>query len=256
MDRVYLSRKADRPKGLDIIQYLTTSFEELHGDKIGGDDHAVICGVGEIDGVKAVIIGQQKGSTTAERKEHNFGMMSPSGYRKAYRMFLLAERFSLPVITIIDTPGAFAAIEAEKNGISISIAENLAKMSVLQTPIVSLVLGEGCSGGALGVGVADKVIMMEHAYYSVIAPEGCAAILWKDAREKEKAAAQLKLLSEDLERFSMVDTVLPEGEGGFTMEDKSVLISIKNELLSSLNILCATPMEELLLKRYKKYRSI
>lgn len=256
MDRVYLSRKADRPKALDIIQYLTTSFEELHGDRVGGDDPAVICGVGVIEGVRTVIIAQQKGSDTKERMERNFGMMSPSGYRKAARMFSLAERFSLPVFTIVDTPGAFAAMEAERNGISVAIAQNLATMSTLQTPILSLILGEGCSGGALGIAVADRVLMMRHAYYSVIAPEGCAAILWKDAREKEKAAKQLRFLSEDLVKFSMVERIVEEGENGFTMADTNVLEQIKKEVLSSLHELCSTPLEELLLKRYKKYRSI
>lgn len=255
IERVLLSRKSDRPKGQEIVNFVTTSFEELHGDRKTKDDKAVICGVGEIDQKRCIFIAQQKGSNIQERAYHNFGMMGPSGYRKVQRMLDLAERFSLPVITIIDTPGADASIDAEKEGISVSIAENLSRLSCLQTPIISLVLGEGCSGGALGVGIADKVIMMEHAYYSVISPEGCAAILWKDSREKAIAAKELNMQSEDLKRFSMVDEIIEENENGFTIDDTSILNRVKDTLSTSLDELMNESMDELLLKRYKKYRS-
>ena len=255
MERVALARGRSRPKGKNVIEAITSSFQEIHGDRLMGDDPAVICGIGEIDGMRVMIIAQQKGSDTSEKLLHNFGMMGPSGYRKAHRAVKLAERFFLPVVTIIDTPGAFPGIEAEKNGISSAIAENLSMMSDVQTPVVALVLGEGCSGGALGIGVADRMIMLEHAYYSVISPEGCASILWKDARKAKMAADQLKMQSEDLTAFHMVDTVIPEGEGSFAKNKEAVYQKIKEEITSSIDILSAYTLPELLLIRYKKYRS-
>ncbi|MCH9616839.1 MAG: Acetyl-coenzyme A carboxylase carboxyl transferase subunit alpha [Chlamydiia bacterium] len=255
IERVNIARAAARPKGADVIASITSSFEELHGDRLMGDDPAVICGVGEISDKRCMIIAQQKGSNAADRVKHNFGMMNPSGYRKAHRAIKLAERFSIPVITIIDTPGAFPGLSAEKNGISISIAENLSMMSDVKVPIITLVLGEGCSGGAIGIGINDQMIMLEHAYYSVISPEGCAAILWKDRSKKDLSAKELKMQSEDLRAFNMVDVIIPEGPEGFSVNKKSIFGSIKNEICLALDKLSQYSEEELLLVRYKKYRS-
>jgi acetyl-CoA carboxylase carboxyl transferase subunit alpha len=255
MERVNIARSAARPKGADIIAAITSTFEELHGDRLMGDDPAVICGICEIDDKRCMIVAQQKGADTAERVKHNFGMMNPSGYRKAHRAIKLAERFSIPVITIIDTPGAFPGLEAEKNGASVSIAENLSMMSDVKVPIITLVLGEGCSGGAIGIGINDHMIMLENAYYSVISPEGCAAILWKDRSKRDVSAKELKMQSEDLRAFNMVDIIISEGAGGFLENRKSILESIKNEISLGIDKLSQYSEAELLLIRYKKYRS-
>ncbi len=256
MDRVKLSRHPKRPKGLDVIKAITTSFQELHGDRYFGDDPAVICGIGELENDRCVFIAQQKGSDPIEQAKRNFGMMSPEGYRKALRVMKLAERFDLPVITIIDTPGAFPGLDAEKRGQARSIADNLYEMSNLKTPIICLILGEGCSGGALGIGVADKIIMLEHAYYSVISPEGCASILLKDARKSALIAHFLKIHAEDLFDFRMIDGIINEGDGGFHENTSAVFSSIKNEIIFQLETLKELSIENLLENRYKKYRSI
>jgi len=256
MDRVKLSRHPKRPKGLDVIKAITSSFQELHGDRTFGDDPAVICGVGELDDERCIFIAQQKGSDSKEQAERNFGMMTPEGYRKALRVMKLAERFDLPVITIIDTPGAFPGLDAEKRGQARSIADNLYEMSGLKTPIISLVLGEGCSGGALGIGVADKIIMLEHAYYSVISPEGCASILLKDARKSALIAHYLKIHAEDLLEFKMIDTIIYEGDGGFHENTSSVFSSIKKEMFQQIQTLKEFTISELIENRYNKYRSI
>jgi len=256
MDRVKLSRHPKRPKGLDVIKAITSSFQELHGDRTFGDDPAVICGVGELDDERCIFIAQQKGCDSKEQAERNFGMMTPEGYRKALRVMKLAERFDLPVITIIDTPGAFPGLDAEKRGQARSIADNLYEMSSLKTPIISLVLGEGCSGGALGIGVADKIIMLEHAYYSVISPEGCASILLKDARKSALIAHFLKIHAEDLLEFKMIDTIIYEGDGGFHENTSTVFLSIKKEMLHQIQTLKEFTISELIENRYNKYRSI
>lgn len=256
MDRVKLSRHPKRPKGLDVIKAITSSFQELHGDRTFGDDPAVICGVGELDDERCIFIAQQKGCDSKEQTERNFGMMTPEGYRKALRVMKLAERFDLPVITIIDTPGAFPGLDAEKRGQARSIADNLYEMSSLKTPIISLVLGEGCSGGALGIGVADKIIMLEHAYYSVISPEGCASILLKDARKSALIAHFLKIHAEDLLEFKMIDTIIYEGDGGFHENTSTVFLSIKKEMLHQIQTLKEFTISELIENRYNKYRSI
>ncbi len=256
MDRVKLSRHAKRPKGLDVIKAITSSFQELHGDRYFGDDPAVICGIGELDEDRCVFIAQQKGFDPKEQSRRNFGMMTPEGYRKALRVMKLAERFDLPVITIIDTPGAYPGLDAEKRGQARSIADNLYEMSSLKTPIISLILGEGCSGGALGIGVADKIIMLEHAYYSVISPEGCASILLKDARKSALIAHFLKIHSEDLLDFKMIDSIIGEGDGGFHENTFAVFSSIKQEIIHQISTLRELSAQNLLENRYKKYRSI
>lgn len=255
MERVNRARAAGRPKGGDVIEAITTSFQELHGDRLMGDDPAVICGVGEISGNRCMIIAQHKGLDAADRVKHNYGMMNPCGYRKAHRAIRLAERFLIPVLTIIDTPGAFPGLEAEKNGASIAIAENLSMMSNAKVPIITLVLGEGCSGGAIGIGVNDHMIMLENAYYSVISPEGCAAILWKDPSKKDISARELKMQPKDLKAFNMVDVIISEGEEGFEKNKNSVFQSIEKQVTLAINKLSRYSEEELLLVRYKKYRS-
>jgi acetyl-CoA carboxylase carboxyl transferase subunit alpha len=256
MDRVKLSRHVKRPKGLDVIKAITSSFQELHGDRTFGDDPAVICGVGELGDERCIFIAQQKGIDSKEQAERNFGMMAPEGYRKALRVMKLAERFDLPVITIIDTPGAFPGLDAEKRGQARSIADNLYEMSSLKTPIISLILGEGCSGGALGIGIADKIIMLEHAYYSVISPEGCASILLKDARKSAQIVQYLKIHAEDLFDFKMIDAIINEGDGGFHDNAAAVFYSIKNEIIHQLQTLKQLSILHLLEHRAKKYRSI
>ncbi|MCH9620684.1 MAG: Acetyl-coenzyme A carboxylase carboxyl transferase subunit alpha [Chlamydiia bacterium] len=254
IERVAIARQSSRPKGFDVIKAISSTYEELHGDRIHGDDKALICGVCELNNQRTVFIAQHKGSNAEERKEHNFGMCSPEGFLKAQRMMRLAERFNLPVLTIVDTPGAYPGLDAEKKGQSRAIADNLFEMSALQAPIVSLVLAEGCSGGALGICVSDYILMLEHAYFSVIAPEGCASILWKDVRKKRLAAEQLKMQSEDLLSFGMVDKVIKEGEG-FHLNYERLFPLIKSEILNSINQLQKLSFEALLERRYKKYRS-
>ena len=234
MDRVYLARHPQRPKGLDVLKRVCDSFQELHGDRLYGDDPAIIAGICEIGDKKAVILAQEKGAEAKGRLKHNYGMMLPEGYRKALRLMKLAEKFHLPVISIIDTPGAYPGIDAEKRGQARAIANNLFEISSIKTPIISLILGEGCSGGAIAIGVSDKVLMLEHAYYSVISPEGCAAILWEGVSKSYLAAEQLKMQSEDLLSFLMIDKIIPEGRGGFHENRELVYAKIKEELISSM----------------------
>ena len=213
-DRVLICRHPKRPHSVDYIKGITTEFFELHGDRTFGDDRAVIGGLARIDGHPFVIIGQEKGANTDERVERNFGMLSPEGFRKALRLMRLAEQLRIPVLSFLDTPGAYPGLEAEQRGQGWVIAESIQKMFSIKTPIIVLVIGEGCSGGALGMGIGDVVAMLEHAYYSVISPEGCASILWKDAGKKEVAANALKLNAEDLLSLHIVSEVIPEPLGG------------------------------------------
>ena len=254
IERVSIARHSSRPKGLQVIWNISSSFEELHGDRNFGDDRAIICGVCVISSRRVVFIAQHKGSTTEQRQYHNFGMVSPEGFAKASRMMKLAERFNLPVLSIVDTPGAYPGLDAEKRGQAYAIANNLLEMSSLKVPIISLVLGEGCSGGALGVSVADMTLMLEHAYFSVISPEGCASILWKDSRKGHLAADQLKMQSEDLLEFGMVDRIIKEG-GGFHLNKEKVYALIKSEVIKSIDKLSVFTLENLIEKRAKKYRS-
>lgn len=255
-DRVLISRHPHRPHTKDYIQGLTSSFFELHGDRTFGDDRSMIGGVAQIEGHPVMIIGQEKGSTTEERVACNFGMLSPEGFRKALRLMRLAEKMNIPVISLLDTPGAYPGLEAEQRGQGWVIADNLQKMFSVSTPIIVIVIGEGCSGGALGMGVGDTVAILEHAYYSVISPEGCASILWKDAAKKQEAALALKLNAEPLLALGIVDDVLKEPLGGAHYDPVSMFTTVKEYILEKIAVLSKKPKKELLEERYQKFRSI
>ncbi len=229
--KVQLSRHPERPYTLHYIREMCSSFVELHGDRYYGDDHAIVGGIAKIDEQSFVILGQQKGENTKMRQFRNFGMASPEGYRKALRLMKLAEKFGLPVITLIDTPGANADIEAEERGQAEAIAKNLFEMAQLQVPIISYVIGEGASGGALGIGVADKVFMLENTWYSVIAPESCSSILWRSWDYKEQAAEALKLTAEHMHNFGLIDGILQEPLGGAHSNRKEMAEILKNHIL-------------------------
>ncbi len=212
--KVQLSRHPDRPYTLEYILKIFTNFLELHGDRNVRDDKAMIGGFGQLDGETVMVIGQQKGTNTKMRQMRNFGMANPEGYRKALRLMKLAEKFSKPIVTLIDTPGAFPGLEAEERGQGEAIARNIYEMIRLKVPVICVIIGEGASGGALGIGVGDRVLMMENSWYSVISPENCSTILWRSWAEKEKAAEQLRLTSDDMLSFGLVDGIIPEPLGG------------------------------------------
>ena len=212
--KVQLSRHPNRPYFLDYIYKITTEFIELHGDRVAKDDKAMVGGIGEIDGKSVMLIGQQKGRTTKERQFRNFGMSNPDGYRKALRLMKMAEKFNMPIVTLIDTPGAFPGLEAEERGQAEAIAKNIQQMATLKVPVICIVIGEGASGGALGIGVGDKVYMMEYTWYSVISPESCSSILWRSWDYKEQAAEALKLTSKDLKKMGIIDGIIKEPLGG------------------------------------------
>jgi acetyl-CoA carboxylase carboxyl transferase subunit alpha len=256
MDRVAISRHAERPKALDYITNLFTQFEEIHGDRLFRDDHAIVCGLGYLGSQKCVVIAQEKGSDTESRLERNFGMTYPEGYRKALRVMKLAEKFDLPIITFVDTPGAYPGLEAEERGQGWAIAENLKQMSTLTVPIVSILIGEGCSGGALGIAVADRVIMLEHAYYSVISPEGCSSILWKDPSCKDLAAKALKLHPEDLLPLGIIDGIIEEPLGGAHLDPASLYQRVQARLVFEVQSLLDVSKDDLIETRYQKYRKI
>ena len=212
--KVQLSRHQNRPYFLDYIYKITTEFIELHGDRVAKDDKAMVGGIGEIDGKSYMLIGQQKGRTTKERQFRNFGMSNPDGYRKALRLMKMAEKFNIPIVTLIDTPGAYPGLEAEERGQAEAIARNIQEMATLQVPVICIVIGEGASGGALGIGVGDRVYMMEYTWYSVISPESCSSILWRSWDYKEQAAEALKLTSKDLKKMGIIDGIVKEPLGG------------------------------------------
>jgi len=212
--KVQLSRHPNRPYFLDYIYKITTEFIELHGDRVAKDDKAMVGGIGEIDGKSVMLIGQQKGRTTKERQFRNFGMSNPDGYRKALRLMKMAEKFNMPIVTLIDTPGAFPGLEAEERGQAEAIAKNIQEMATLKVPVICIVIGEGASGGALGIGVGDNVYIMEYTWYSVISPESCSSILWRSWDYKEQAAEALKLTSKDLKKMGIIDGIIKEPLGG------------------------------------------
>jgi acetyl-CoA carboxylase carboxyl transferase subunit alpha len=255
-DRVSICRHPQRPKGIDYIQHLCEDFTELYGDRNFRDDRAVICGFAKVGGVKFMVIAQEKGNDTKTRLERNFGMMHPEGYRKALRCMKLAAKFNLPVLSLIDTPGAHPGLSSEERGQGWAIAQNLMEMARLPTPIIVVLVGEGCSGGALGIGIGDVVAMLEHSYYSVISPEGCASILWRDTNKKELAAQTLKMQVEDLMLFDIVDAKIEEPLGGAHHNPSLVYANIKNYVLEQWDLLKTLPVEHLLEKRYQKYRRI
>ena len=254
--RVQIARHPNRPYFLDYVSTCVTDFVELHGDRFFGDDKAMPAGIGRIGGHRCVIIGQQKGRNVKENVLRNFGSPHPEGYRKALRLMRMAEKFSLPIVCFIDTPGAYPGVGAEERHIAESIAVNLREMMLLKTPIVAVVIGEGGSGGALGIGVADRVLMLENAYYSVISPEGCAAILWKHRKHAPEAAAALRLTADDLQEFGLIDGIIPEPLGGAHRDALAVSASLTESIASALSTLHEIPMKKLLDERYAKFRGM
>lgn len=251
-----VARHPERPYTLDYIQHIFTDFEELHGDRHFADDAAIVGGLARLDGQPIMVIGQQKGRSTTEKIKRNFGMPYPEGYRKALRLMKMAERFRLPVITFIDTPGAYPGIEAEERGQSEAIAKNLFEMALLKTPIIATVIGEGGSGGALAIGVADHVAMLQYSVYSVISPEGCASILWKDAARAEEAASALGMTAPKLTELELVDEVVPEPMGGAHRSHETVAASLKQTLLAALAKLTALDGDELVKRRQDKFAAM
>lgn len=255
-DKVFVSRHPERPYTLDYIENIATDFIELHGDRLFKDDPAIVGGFCKIDGKKVLIVGHQKGRTTEEKIYRNFGMANPEGYRKALRLFKMAERFSIPIVTFIDTPGAYPGIEAEEHGQGEAIARNLMEMSGLKVPVISFVIGEGGSGGALGLGVSDRIYMLENSVYSVISPEGCAAILYKDASRAEEAAENLKITAQSLYKLGVIDGIVEEPSGGAHRDHKCIALNLKNIILSSFSELEKISVEELVENRYNKFRKM
>ena len=254
--RVIVSRHPERPYTLDYINFISTDFVELHGDRLFRDDPAVVGGLCKIDGKNFMVIGHQKGRTMKEKVFRNFGMANPEGYRKALRLYEMAERFKLPILTFIDTPGAYPGLEAEKHGQGEAIARNLMEMSGIKTPIITVVIGEGGSGGALGLGVADKVFMLENSVYSVISPEGCAAILYKDPNRVEEAANNLKLSSHSLLKIGLIDGIIDEALGGAHRGPEDTAFNLKKVVLEAVEELEKLPVDELVEKRYEKFRQM
>ena len=255
-ETVQVARHDDRPRTADYLDLILDEFVELHGDKTFGDDRAVLTGFGKLDQYKVLIAGHQKGKTLKERQECNYGCAHPEGYRKALAKMKLAAKYRMPVICLIDTPGAYPGIGAEERGQAQVIATSMMEMSRLATPIVCVVIGEGGSGGALGIGVGDKVAMLEHAYYSVISPEGCAGILWKSPTYAEQAAEALRITSKDLLRLGVIDDVIEEPLGGAHRDHHQTAARLKMYLIKSIRELVAQPVDSLLAARYQKFRRI
>ena len=255
-DKVSIARHPNRPNTLDYIRGITEDFIELHGDRLYGDDPAIVGGLCKIEGQKFVIIGHQKGKDINEKIRRNFGMANPEGYRKALRIMRIAQRFNIPILTLVDTAGAFPGIEAEERGQGEAIARNLMKMMGFRVPIISVVIGEGGSGGALALAVADKVLMLEHSIYSVISPEGCAAILFKDGSLAEKAANNLKISGQNLKKLGVIDEIIEEPIGGAHRDILCAQINLKKAVLSSILELKKINVDTLLEKRYNKFRQI
>jgi acetyl-CoA carboxylase carboxyl transferase subunit alpha len=251
--RVQLARHPDRPFTLDYIYGMTESFVELHGDRLFKDDKAIVGGLAQIGNHKVVIMGQQKGRDTKSNVYRNFGMMNPEGYRKALRMMKLAEKFNRPVITMIDTPGAFPGLEAEERGQAEAIAKNLFEMSKLRVPIIIVIIGEGASGGALGIGVGDRILMLENCWYSVISPESCSSILWRSWEYKEQAAEALKLTAPDLLEQGIIDRIIPEPLGGAHKNHKEITETLKAALIEELDKLIKVNPDKLVDARIEKF---
>ncbi len=254
--RVQLSRHPERPYTLFYIESMCSKFIELHGDRYYGDDKAIVGGLGRIDGQTVVIMGHQKGVNTKLRQYRNFGMANPEGYRKALRLMKMAEKFGYPVITLVDTPGAFPGIEAEERGQAESIARNIMEMAKLKTQVLVYIIGEGASGGAIGLGVGDKVFMLENTWYSVISPESCSSILWRSWDEKERAAAELKLTPEDMTGFGMVDGIVEEPLGGAHYNPEQMSKMLKKHIKAELAELQTQDLDDLLKARTERFVSI
>lgn len=265
IERVRTARHPDRPYTNDLIRFVFSDFVEIHGDRRYSDDPAMVCGFARLGEHEVCVVGQQKGRDTKARQMRNFGMPKPEGYRKALRVMRIAEKFGRPIITFIDTPGAYPGIDAEERGQAEAIAFNLREMASFRVPVIVVVLGEGGSGGALAIGIGDRILMMENSVYSVISPEGCAAILWKDAAKSDLAAQALKLTADNLNRFGLVDEIIPEPERwAVTGEDEQIsgstfekiAESLKRTLLSNLKELKTKTGEQLVGERYKKFRAM
>ena len=254
--KVQLARHPNRPYTLDYIEEIFTDFEELHGDRMFKDDAAIVGGTARFDDTPVMVIGQQKGRNTKENLKRNFGCPHPEGYRKALRLMKMAEKFHMPIMTLIDTPGAYPGVGAEERHVAEAIAVNIREMSALKVPILAAVIGEGGSGGALGLGVVDVMLVFDNAYYSVISPEGCAAILWKDRKFAEEAASALKLSSQDLLKFGVADEVIEEPLGGAHRDPQTAAKTLKAAFRKHLRLLQKLGTDQLLEKRYAKYRKI
>lgn len=255
-ETVQVARHPDRPQTSDYITLMTEDWVELHGDRVFSDDHAMVTGFARINGQKVALIGHQKGKTTKEKVSCYFGCAHPEGYRKALRIMNLAAKFQVPVVTLIDTPGAYPGIGAEERGQAQIIALNLMEMARLRTPMVNIVIGEGGSGGALGIGVGDRLAILQHAYYSVISPEGCAAILWKSGENAAEAAEALKLDAGSLLELGVADDIIGEPLGGAHRDPRKAAESVKKQVLKYLGRLCKLPIDELLRKRYERLRGV
>ena len=254
--KMQIARHPERPKFLDYVNLISTDFVELHGDRVGTDDRAIVGGLAKIDGQPFMIIGTMKGKSTKENLEYNFGMPQPEGYRKALRLFYHANKFNIPIVTIIDTPGAYPGISAEKHAQGAAIATNLKEMQKLGVPIISIISGEGCSGGALGLAVANKVYLLEHAYYTVISPEGCASILWRDASKNLEAAEALKITAPHLLKFGIIDGMIKEPTGGAHTDYEFMASELKKTILEAYQELKGMSREELRNQRYDKFRAM
>lgn len=251
--RVQISRHADRPYTLDYIEHVFTDFIEMHGDRNVKDDKAMIGGIARLGDQSVMVIGHQKGRNTKQRQLRNFGMANPEGYRKALRLMKLAEKFNMPIVTLIDTPGASPGLEAEERGQGEAIAKNLLEMSVLKVPVICIVIGEGASGGALGIGVGDRVVMLENTWYSVISPESCSSILWRSWEHKEKAAEALKLTAKDMLKNGLIDGIIAEPLGGAHNNPEQMYVTFKQELAAMINELSKLSSEKLIETRIGKF---
>lgn len=255
-DRVLIARHKDRPKAGDYIENIFEDFLELHGDRLSGDDKAIIGGIALLDGIPVTVIGEAKGRDTKENMERNFGMPHPSGYRKALRLMKSAEKFKRPIICFIDTPGAFCGMEAEKRGQGEAIAQNLFQMMSLKVPIISVVIGEGGSGGALALGVSDRILMLENSIYSILSPEGFSSILWKDSKRASEAAEVMKLTASDLKEIGVIDGIISEAIDGAHKNSKIVMENVKSSLIKELYQIMKLDTETMLNERYEKFRKI
>lgn len=254
--KMQIARHPERPNFMDYVNLISTDFVELHGDRVGTDDRAIVGGLAKIDGKPVMIIGTMKGKSTKENLEYNFGMPQPEGYRKALRLFKHANKFNIPIVTIIDTPGAYPGISAEEHAQGAAIATNLREMQKLGVPVVAIISGEGCSGGALGLAVANKVYMLEHAYYTVISPEGCASILWRDASKNLEAATALKITAPDLMKFGIVDGDIKEPTRGAHTDYEEMAANLKQTIMNALDELSGMSAEDLRNQRYDKFRKM
>lgn len=254
--RVKIARHPKRPFTLDYISLMLSEFRELRGDRLFGDDRALVAGLARIDGQKIMVMGHQKGRDTKENLLRNFGCAHPEGYRKALRLMQLAQKFNTPILALVDTPGAYPGIGAEERGQAQAIALNLREMVTIAVPIIVVIIGEGGSGGALGIGIGDRVCVMENAYYSVISPEGCAAILWKDSAKADQAAEALKLTAPELLKLGIIDDIVPEPQGGAHRNPDEAAKNLKNTIKKHLEELKKIPADKLLASRYQKYRKI